>query len=225
MDTILKDYIEYYKVRMQRYEGDKMFAYSYQTEKALYECIASVKTMEELQQSKATELGKLAVENGIALAKDNATCRLQFYKKEKEDIYAKAQQELLDKVTTVRDAYSIATISNEVLAKNNIAITIDNLWPMEFFNKIDLLEKIEVCQKAIVPDKWKAEMKNLEKEYIKFLQDQIKLFLQSIRNYQSDWKLDYDILWEYRHRKKIPLPDTILKQRIAEHQQYCQKLS
>lgn len=220
MNTILKDYIAYYKLRMDRYEGDKMFAYSYQSEKALYDLVSSVKNMEELQQ-KTQEMGKLAVENGIAFTKDEATCKLQFYKKEKEDIYAKGQQELLDKVTAAKDAYSIAAISSEVLAKNNTEITVDTLWPMEFFNKIGLLEKIEICQKAIVPNEWKPEMEKLEKEHIQFLQDQTKLFLQTIRNYKPDWKLDYNILWEHRHRKKIPLLDNILKQRITKHREYC----
>lgn len=224
MDAILKDYIAYYKVRTQRYEGDKMYAYSYKTEKALYDCVCSVQSMEALQQ-KSDELSKLSVENGVALAKDDATCRLQFYKKEKEDIYAKGQQELLNKVNAVSDAYSIATIVNEVMAKNGIEITVDTLWPAYFFTKIDLLEKIEIYQKAIVPDEWKAEIQKLEKDYVKSLQDQAKLFLKSIRNYKPDWKWNYEILWEHRHRKKIPLPDNMLKQRIVEHQQYCKNIS
>lgn len=221
MEIILKDYIEYYKIRMQRYESDTIFAYSYKTEKALYDCIASVKSMEELQQSKASEFGKLAVENGIALAKDEAACRLAFYKKEKEEIYAKGQQELLEKITAATEAYSIATIVNEVMSKNNIEITIDTLWPIDFFSMIDVLEKIEICQKAIVSDNWKADIQQLEKGYIQHIQDQTKASLKSIRNYKPDWKINYEILWEHRHRKKNPLPDSMLKQRIAEHQQYC----
>lgn len=221
MEIILKDYIEYYKIRMQRYESDTIFAYSYKTEKALYDCISSVKSMEELQQSKASEFGKLAVENGVALAKDEAACRLAFYKKEKEEIYAKGQQELMEKITAATEAYSIATIINEVIAKNNIEITIDTLWPIDFFSMIDVLEKIEICQKAIVPDNWKADIQQLEKGYIQHIQDQTKACLKSIHNYKPDWKINYEILWEYRHRKKNPLPDSMLKQRIAEHQQYC----
>ena len=221
MEITLKDYIEYYKIRMQRYEGDKTFAYSYKTEKALYDCISSVKSMEELQQNKASEFGKLAVENGVALAKDEATCRLEFYKKEKEEIYAKGQQELLEKFTAATDAYSIATIVNEVMAKNNIEITIDTVWPIDFFGMIDMLEKIEICQKAIVPEDWKADIQQLEKKYIQHIQDRTKASLKSIRNYKPNWKINYEILWEHRHRKKNPLSDAILKQRIAEHQQYC----
>ncbi len=221
MDTILKDYIQYYKVRMQRYEGDKMVAHSYQTEKALYDAIASVSSMEELQQNKTAEFGRLSVENGVALSKDGAACRLEFYKKEKEDIYAKGEQALLDKVTTATDAYSITTIVNEVMAKNSIEISVDTMWPMTFFSMIDVLEKIEICQKAIVPDTWKTDMQQLEKDYIQSLQTQMQSFLKSIRHYRSDWKVNYEILWEYRHRKKSPLSDAILKQRIAEHTIYC----
>ena len=222
MDHILEDYKKYYKARMQRYEGDSMFSLSYASEKDLYDCISSATSMAELMQTKATSFKKLVVKNGIALVKDQANYRLRFYQNEKEQIKANGQQEILEKINAATDAMQIASLASETQAKNDVEVVIDLLWPSFFFNDVIWrLENIEMEKNAIVPDNWKSEMKEMQDESIKSYMEGVKAFLTSIRNYQPDWQWNYAVLWEHRHRKKCPLPDHIIQQRIDEHKALC----
>ncbi|MES2775498.1 MAG: hypothetical protein V4722_15085 [Bacteroidota bacterium] len=218
MDAILEDYKTYYQRRMQRYENDPLFSQSYQSEKALCDCISSAASMDDLMHTKATALKDLAVQNGVALVKDQATCRLQFYLKEKEDIKAKGQQEILDKISAATDAMQIVSIVSEIQAKNDVQVTVDELWPTHFFTTaIGFLENIEVSKNAIVPANWKAEMQKQEAENRKLFLESTAVFLTAIRNYAPGWNWDYELLWQHRHRKKCPLNDAVLQQRIEEH--------
>lgn len=218
MDTILEDYKTYYQCRMQRYQNEPWFAQSYRSEKDLYDCIASTSTMDELMQTKAATLKDLSVKNGIALVTDQATCRLQFYITEKEFIKAKGQQEILDAINNATDAMQIVSIVSEIQTRSDLEVMIDNLWPNHFFTSAILsLENIETEKKAIVPDMWKTTMQKHEADSKKLFHDGTASFLTAIRNYIPAWQWDYELLWQHRHRKKCPLNDAVIKQRIEEH--------
>ena len=218
MDQILEDYKSYYRVRMERYQNDPLFAQSYLSEKAIHDCISTVNTMNDLMQSKTTEFRELSVKNGVALVTDQANCRLQFYQKEQEDIRAKGQQQILDKIAAATDPMQIVSIVSELQTKNDVEVMVDNLWPTHFYNDaIRWLEIIEVSATAIVPDKWMAEMKQENADNKKMFLDGSAGFLTAIRNYEPGWQWNYELLWVHRHRKKSLLPDAVIQQRIEEH--------
>ena len=222
MDQLLEDYKTYYKVRMQRYEGDKLFQRSYTSEQALYDCICAVDSIDELMQSKAATFRALSVQNGIAFVQDQAHFKLQFYLTEKEDVKAAGQQEILGKINTASDAAQIVSVVNEIQLKNDTAVMIDNLWPVHFFtDAVNWLEKTEAIQTAIVPDHWKADMQQQESELKQSFLKMTTAFLHSIRNYTPGWVWNYEILWAHRHRKKCPLPDAVLQKRIEQHKIVC----
>ncbi len=224
MQQILEDYKIYYQTRYCRYESNSLFQQSYKSEKDLYNCIASVQTMDELMQQKAAQFRELSLQNGIALVKDQANYQLQFYTKEKETIKAKGQQEIIAKINTADDAITITTIVNDIQVKNDREVLIDNLWPTYFFTDvIGWLERIEVVNNAIVPDEWKADMQKQHMNVKNVFRESLNTFLSAIRNYEPTWQWNFDILWEHRHRKKCPLPDAVFQQRINECKTFIEK--
>ncbi|MEO7311880.1 MAG: hypothetical protein ABIX01_15855 [Chitinophagaceae bacterium] len=218
MDAILEDYKAYYQRRMQRYEGDPLFAQSYLSEKALYDCMADAVSMDDLMQTKAASFRDLSVRNGVALVTDQATCRLQFYYAEKETIKAKGQQNILDKIQATTEAMQIVSVVSDIQTRNDTEVLTDTLWPTHFFTTaIGCLENVEVAQKAIAPASYITELQKEEAMTRKSFAEITAMFLTAIRNYAPGWQFDYDLLWQHRHRKKCPLNDAVLKQRIDEH--------
>ena len=97
MDTLLEDYKSYYKSRMDRYENDPLFAFSYQSEKALSQAMDSCGELIEFK----TKIGDLNIKNAIALVKDQETARLAHYKALQEVIRALAPTWILEKIDSV----------------------------------------------------------------------------------------------------------------------------
>jgi hypothetical protein len=48
----------------------------------------------------------------------------------------------------------------------------------------------------------------------------VKDVLPSVRNWDPDWKFNFDLIWEERHRRLIPVPDEIVKKRIEQFKRY-----
>ena len=77
MSNYLQDYKAYYQLRMKRFEGNPDYIKSFESEKAIYNAIASCNTLEEFKD----KLGDLNEKNAIALIIDEYSIRLKHYRK------------------------------------------------------------------------------------------------------------------------------------------------
>lgn len=218
MDQRHKDYIDYYAVRFKKYEGSAIYKNTYKTEKALYEGIKSSATLEEFGEKEKKE--ELTLKNAKALTKDQATYRLQVFRELEEKIRAQGPDTIVQKVDSFKDVMELATRVSEIMHRNSIEISVD-LLTGNFYSDFIALENIEVWEKAEVPARWKGRLK-------KFIDDQIEgmkkvwreVRIPRAREWDPKWKMDYENVWESRHRRLIPMKDTTVKRRIEEHKKY-----
>jgi hypothetical protein len=204
---------------MKKYENNSLYPHSYQSEKELYDAIANSKDLEEF--GRKVEEGNLAVENAIALVKDQETARKNLYQELKEKIRLHAPLRILDVVDTVTTDTELVNSVSEIEGEVNVEITLD-LFTDQIYHDLMILEEIEVYQKAEVPDEWKNE---INQEHPQDLIDQgrkdwMDHVLPNAQQWDPHWQYDFDLIWEDRHRRLIPIPDQVLKKRIEQFKSY-----
>jgi hypothetical protein len=218
MDERHSDYVAYYEARMKKFEGSELYKESALTEKALYEAIASCEKLEDFKEK--LEAGNLHVKNAIALIKDKEKGFRDLYLKIKEVIRAKAAEQILEKVDEIETVEDLTTFVTEIETKNSIAISVDEFTD-EFYYDFDVLESIEVRKNAEVPDEWKKDIDEKVQDMIaKGREDWKESVVPNARNWDPNWSFNYDLIFEERHRRKIPFPDEIVKKRIDQHKEY-----
>ncbi|MBN1638755.1 MAG: hypothetical protein JW866_07300, partial [Ignavibacteriales bacterium] len=158
MDKLHKDYIKYYETRMNKYKGNPQYKNSFETEKALYDAIASCKKLEDFKDK--VEKGNLAVNNGVALVKDREKIQNDHYNKLKEFIRAGASKEILETLgkKEIKTAMELANLCTEIEQKHHLNITLDELGITQFLFDYFILENIEAWQNAEVVDEFKKEI-------------------------------------------------------------------
>lgn len=216
MNELLADYKAYYKTRMDRYENDAFYPYSYQTEKALFEAMDSCNELIEFKE----KIGDLNTKNAIALVKDQETARLAHFTPLQENVRALGPQWILEKIDNAADANEVVTISMEMDQKASLAIAMDGFIDAVWGDLIPQLENLEVMQKAEFPGQYEAERQSEIQEIENNIREKITDLHQQARNWDSNWSLNYELVWEHRHRKKIPLSDEVLTKRINELKKY-----
>ncbi len=207
MPNYLDDYKAYYLLRMQRYEGNPDYPNSYRSEKAIYDAIASCKTLEEFKD----KLGNLNEKNASALVIDEYTIRLKYYEEIKEPIRAEGCKRIIEKAKGISNVTELITMINEEENKTSLAITADNINP---FNDPGYLERMEVWAAADVPEKYKSRYLQYAEEEKKNLRNAYSEMEKNLCNWQPGWKFDFSRIHEERHRRLIPLPDDVVNEQI-----------
>jgi hypothetical protein len=219
MDQRHKDYIDYYRVRMQKYENNPVYKNSLEAEKAMYDAISGIQELEEFREK--MQSGNLNVKCGIALVKDQETARIQHYKDINEPIRSHAPERILEMVDNITTDMDLVEKVNNINSEVSIEVSVDNLI-RQFIYDLDSLENIEVWQNAEVPAEYKQRV-NIEyseenkAEYQKILNGNI---LPRAKEWDPNWDFDYSLLWEERHRRRIFFSDELLKKRIEQHKKY-----
>lgn len=216
MDQLLADYKAYYKTRMDRYENDPLFPHSFASEKALYQAMESCSELIEFKE----KIGDLNIKNAIALVKDQETARLNHFTDLKETKRALGPQRILEKIDSAKDENEVVTIATEMEQKASIAITIDGFMDAIWSDFIPLLENLDVMQRAEIPQKYEGDRQRDVNEIKGKIAEKWTDLQQSARQWEPNWTLNFDVIWEHRHRKKIPLNDDVLTQRIQELKNY-----
>ncbi|BDZ71793.1 hypothetical protein [Methanobacterium petrolearium] len=219
MEKTHQEYMEYYKARLKKYEDNHLYPYSYQSEKALYDAIANSENLDEF--GRKVEEGNLAVENAIALVKDQETARKKLYLELKEKIRLHAPLRILDIIDTVKTDLELTDTVSEIEGEVSIEITLDLLTEYIYYDLL-ALEEIEVFQSAEVPDEWKKEInQDYPQELLNMGQeDWIESVVPNAHKWDPHWQYNFDLIWEERHRRLIPIPDEILKKRIEQFKTY-----
>jgi hypothetical protein len=219
MDSLFKDYILYYEARMKHWQNGDIYPNSHQSEKVIYDLVASCTSMEELQ-GKADQFRSLGLQNAIALVKDQEIFRKKVYEDCKEFIRAEAPAAILEKVEAMQSNMELIEMVSRVHQKNSIDITVDQLVNF-FYSDFVAMENIEVYQQASIPEEWRKECDGYAQDAMdsgKKLWQETQL--PETRNWQPGWTLNYDLLHEERHRRLIPVNDVELEKKIVLHKKY-----
>ena len=210
MSDFLKDYQDYYRVRMERYENDPDYQNSYQSEKAIYEAIASCTVLGEFKE----KLGNLNEKNAMALTKDDYTYRYKHYMNIKEFVRAKGPQRIVERADQCANVSDLITMVGEEENKNMLEISVDHIY---FFRDCwVLLDNIERYEKAEVPSSYKSERQKFANEMKADIKNRYKETIEEMQKWQDGWKIDFDLIWEERHRRLIPYKDEDIRTKIEQ---------
>ena len=210
------EYIDYYRSRMKKYENNPMYKNSYQTEKALFDAVSGIEKLDDFREIMETQ--KLHVKNAIALVKDKSIAEKNAFTEMKEFIRARAAERILEVIDSMQSDMELVKTCSQIEAGVVIEISIDQ---MVSFLYIDFLamENVISWENAEVPSEWKNEI-NVEwpaetRASLKKIWEETTI--PKARYWDPEWKLNYDLLWEDRHRRLIPVPDEVLQKMIEQH--------
>ena len=210
--ALLEEYKAYYHSRMKRYEGNPLYPRSYESEKALFEAMDSCGELEEFKGK--LESDNLNIKNAIALVKDKYALRLKHFTELKETVRALGPERILEKIDEAKTDMEVVNIVSDIEMANNLEITADEFVDTFYGSTWKLLEDIEVYRNAEIPNKHRADfdasIKEMEESIRKHFNDEEK----NNSAWRPGWTFDFELLWEERHRRKIPFPDETLRRRI-----------
>ncbi|OHD54685.1 MAG: hypothetical protein A2Y33_02575 [Spirochaetes bacterium GWF1_51_8] len=216
MDQRHADYLAYYRARVKKYENNPLYPFSYQAELNM---LAAFEGCEKLEDFKS-RVGDLPLKCAIALVKDQETARLAFYEEINEPIKAKYSRLIIEAADKVTNVYELTETVSNLMSKMNLELAVDGFAGNLYFD-FTWLENMEENTTIQVGEPWKSECRKHAQEDIN---EHRKLFnevtLPRAREWDPNWKMNYDLVWEDRHRRKIPAPDAVVKQRIEEHKRY-----
>jgi hypothetical protein len=212
MEQRHREYIDYYRARLRKYENNSLYENSYASEKALLDAIEACDKLEDFKE--ACESRQLPFRNAIALMKDQESAWEKHYLEIKEVIRAKGCRAILDYLENAKDLASLISETNDMRNRTSNEISIDG-FASEFYSAFTVLENIEVWEKAEVPSRWKEEMReNIRESTGEHRKLYHEVTLPAARMYHPAFRFDFDLVWEDRHRRLIPLKDETMKRRL-----------
>ncbi|MEO7984590.1 MAG: hypothetical protein ABI688_10955 [Bacteroidota bacterium] len=211
MINYLEEYKNYYQLRMQRYEGNPDYSNSYESEKAIYEAIASCTLLEEFND----KLGNLNEKNAVALVLDQYAIRLKHYEELQDPIRAAGCRRIIEKAREIDNASVLITMVNEEENKTSLAVTVDTINPFADFG---FIERIQIWRDAEIPAKYKDRYGQYAEEEKQNLRDAYDETEKGIGNWHPGWKFDFERLKEEKHRRLLPFPDEVISSYIQTTQ-------
>ena len=213
MDQLLLDYKAYYKSRMDRYEGNDMYPFSYQSEKALFEAMNSCNELIEFKD----KIGDLNVKNAIALVKDKETARLKHYEELQETVRALGPKFNLERVPAATSDMDLVEIATKADHEAMILISVDLMTDHFYSDIVPSLETLDMLKHVEGCEKYQSDIDYSISEEIKSIREGVQKLEENAQSWQEGWVFNPDLIWEFRHRRKIPLPDEVLTKRLNEY--------
>ena len=213
MDQLLADYKAYYKARMDRYEGNPMYQFSYQSEKALSDAMNSCNELIEFKD----KIGDLNIKNAIAMVKDKATARLKHYEELQETVRALEPKYQLERIDAAKTDMDVVEIASKASHEAMILISIDLMVDHFYGDIIPSLETLEMLRTIEGAEKYQSDIDYSISEEIKSIKEGVVDLEENAQSWQEGWKFSPDLIWEFRHRRKVPLPDSVVEKRLNEY--------
>jgi hypothetical protein len=210
-----EEYIAYYRARVQKYKNNPMYTHSLEAELRMLEAVENSEDLAEFRKIVSEDL--IDVDVARALIKDQETARMKMFNDLKETTRAETSKNIIASVDSVNDVADINDTVARIMQKGNTGISQEQYINYVYYDFL-YLENIEVWEKAQVPEKWRAKLNGWAADARKSAKDNwTNVIMPAAKKTDPAWKLDYRLMEEHRHRRLIPIPDSALKRRIAEH--------
>jgi hypothetical protein len=208
-DSLLEDYKAYYAVRAEKYAGNPNYPNYYEAEKRLSDAMQSCAVLEEFRD----KIGDLNERCASALIKDQYILEQKHFEKHKEIIRVLLSKRILEKVDNYNNVNDLITMVTEESTKNMVEISLDEANRF-FVSDWEYVDAAEVYSNAVVPDKYKADMQRWAGTLRKSMSDGAKDLEKSMDAFQKGWKLNPDVVTEYRHRRLLPYTDEQIREQM-----------
>jgi hypothetical protein len=212
MDKLFEDYKAYYLTRSKRYANNPNLRRLAAAEKDLSDAMLSCNKLEDFKE----KIGNKNELCATAIALDQAEYRMRVYTELKEIVRAKGQAEILKVCEPIENVTQLIQTSVDIMLENGKEISEDTMAVTYFKGNIFMLERIESYDQAEVPAEYQSKMKEWAEDIRKSIRDGYKSHLEETRKFHPNYTFKTELLWEYRHRRLIPLPDEILTKRINQ---------
>ncbi len=211
MDNLLEEYKAYYALRAERFANNPNYSNSYKAEKDLSEAMQSCNTLDEFKE----RMGNKNELCAIALAKDEYIIEKQFFEKHQEKIRQSAAENILAGVDNYDNVMDLISFITETENKNSIKISMDESNRM-LIEEWSSLDTIEMFENAVVPDKYKNDMLNSAKNIKEEMNERVKSLEENNDAWESGWRLQPDVVLEYRHKRLLPYKDEHINEQLSK---------
>ncbi|MDG1332460.1 MAG: hypothetical protein P8P74_09025 [Crocinitomicaceae bacterium] len=208
----LQAYKDYYRVRAERFADNPNYQHSYKAESNLSAAMQSCNELIEFQD----KIGNLNELCANALVKDEHLMEKAFYEKHQEHIRVLAAQRILDKIDQCSNVTEVITLVMEEVNKNSLEISMDEAH-REFQGDWFLMDRAEVYENAVVPDKYKAELKSSASEIKAGIIKSNAEAEEEARKFQPDFVMKPELNLEHRHRRLLPYSDAHIQEQLAKY--------
>ena len=220
MDQRHAEYAAYYRARATRYQDRPLYQETARAEAAMADSIEAAPSLEDWGPDMLAR--NLNVACAVALARDQARADAGLYTEIEEPVRAAGPQRVLAELTSAEGltAADVPARVAAILNQNSRDITVDELVRV-FEGALDILEEIEVTETADVPAEWRADWAgvvadNIERGRQSWQAD----VLPQHRLWDPAWDFDERLVWQARHRRRIPLPDAVVTRRLEQYRRY-----
>lgn len=207
MKDYLKEYQEYYRTRMLRYENDPELKESYESEKKIYEAIAGCTELTQFKE----RLGNLNELNAVAATRDRQRVYISHYESMQETVRAKTPRRIMEKALNFDKVLDLIEMINEEEARGMLEIAADTVTP---FDSWIHLENYEIYSSAEIPSSYAAVFKKRAEECIVDMKNAIADAEENMQKYVPGWKFNPALVKEFRHRRKFPVSDKAFDERL-----------
>lgn len=217
MDQRHQEYVEYYRARLRRYDGDPNYPRTAAAQRAMLDAIETAPDLETFGKRVIGEA--LHVKCAVALVWDQEEARAKLYEELEEPVRAAPHRQVAETLAAKEytDVAALNTMVSQTLERSNAPITADESPRDEFWNTLKVLEDLQIWETAHVPAEWKAERAEFIAETHARTTEMAATTRDGVRKFVPDYAPDWDALWQARHRRRLPLPDDTLRRRIAEY--------
>jgi len=221
MDQRHRDYVEYYRVRMRKFEGNPLFKHSFASEKAMFEAVETAASLEEFGERVKSQ--KLHIACAVAQLRDKEKAWADLYSELGEEVRAQSHLEVLRNLDAKQydDVMDLTSMVNDVHAKWLIPISMDEHLRTEFWSDFTVLENLITWRNSQVPDQWAEERRQwVADELAQGKKDWNGHTMVEAHKFDPNYKPDWDLLFKPRHRRMFPIPDGIFDDMVLRHKEY-----
>ncbi len=212
MQNLLEEYKAYYKIRLQRFEGNPRYKHSFEAEKQLNDLVQSCSDLSEIKD----QIKELSEKCAVAAIKDEYIMEQQKFEEFKEDIRILSSKRILSQADNFDKVLDLTSMVVEEENKNSIEISMDEA-NRELINAWNILDNIIVYENAEVPEKYRSDMQETVKTFKNNLKEQVQSLEENNQAWEAGWRLNPDIVTEYRHRRLLPYSDEHIQEQLQKY--------
>ncbi len=221
MEQRHSEYVEYYRARLQRYEGNALYPHSAAAERVIFDAISGCQKLEDFEQIEAQQ--QLSLGCAIALVRDKYTAESQLYLELQETVRAQPGLQVLAALDANPPANSadLSTMVTDIETQWQLKIAEDETLIPTFWGDFKIMEDIEEDEMASIPPQWQgAAQESIATELARGAKSFSEVTLVEARKFFPNYQPNWEALSEPRHRRKVPLPDEVFAARITNHKKY-----
>lgn len=208
-DTIFEDYKAYYAVRAEKYAGNQNYSNYYAAEKRLCDAFHSCNELSEFKD----KIGDLNERCAYALSKDQFIMEQKHFEKHKETVRILLSNRILEKIDSCNNVNDLFTMIGEESNKNSIEVSMDEANQF-FVDNWEYMDLIEIYSNAEVPGKYKADMNRWANDIRQSILEGARDLEENNQHWEDGWKLNPEVIAEYRHRRLLPYTDEQIQVQI-----------